>query len=54
MVPTVLVDLAIELNLRQQYTAKRMPNQCDNEVPQAAVIASCKKGGSQIGRYPTP
>ena len=45
MVPTVLVDLAIELNL---------PNQCDNEVPQAAVIASCKKGGSQIGRYPTP
>mgnify|MGYP003685710093 FL=1 len=54
MVPTVLVNLAIELNLRKKYTAKRMPNQCDNEVPQAAVITSCKKGGSQTGRYPTP
>ena len=54
MVPTVLVNLAIELNLQIQYTAKRMPNQCDNEVPQAAVITSCKKGGSQTGRYPTP
>ena len=43
MVPTVLVNLAIELNLRIQYTAKRMPNQCNNEVPQAAVITSCKK-----------
>ena len=54
MVPTVLVNLAIELNLLSLHTAKRMPNQCGNEVPQAAVIASCKKGGSQIGRYPTP
>jgi hypothetical protein len=42
MVPTILVNLVIELNLINYHTAQRVPNQCDNEVPHAAVITSCK------------